>query len=57
LRYHFSEEFVKILRLAELRCKERWQSGRMHRTRNPAYVNNVSRVQIPVFPPSNEFIV
>ena len=30
---------------------ERWQSGRMHQTRNLAYVHSVPWVQIPPFPP------
>lgn len=44
--------FATIARLTVLGSLERWQSGRMHRTRNPAYVYDVSRVQIPVFPPT-----
>ena len=31
---------------------ERWQSGRMHQTRNLAYVHSVPWVQIPPFPPN-----
>jgi hypothetical protein len=30
---------------------ERWQSGRMRRTRNPVYGYTVSRVRIPPSPP------
>ena len=30
---------------------ERWQSGRMRRTRNPVYGSFVSRVRIPLSPP------
>ena len=42
-------EFILIK--SEAHCAERWQSGRMRRTRNPVYGSFVSRVRIPLSPP------
>ena len=42
-------EFILIK--SQAHCAERWQSGRMRRTRNPVYGSFVSRVRIPLSPP------
>ena len=42
-------EFILIK--SQAHCAERWQSGRMRRTRNPVYGYTVSWVQIPPLPP------
>ena len=48
----FSKEISVSFRYNSNLFAERWQRGRMRRTRNPVYGSSVSRVRIPLSPPN-----
>src|SRR5690625_2281369 len=51
-RTHMRRRQLPVRRV--LNFLERWQSGRMRRTRNPVYGSPVSRVRIPPSPPDTQ---